>query len=133
MATWTGAAPTEAEDLFKVLYRRLWSMRQSEVSDALDVAAGVYIRPASVFVGTQRTAAVVHMAAHLLQSSPADGEVGLAGGALKGRTNERGSQSFQTASPGQWFGVDEYILQSTEGGRNLLAMKVRNASTAAYS
>lgn len=132
MATWTGAAPAEAADLFAVTYRRLWSMRQSEITDALDVAAFFYVRTGGLFSGSQRTLAVVHMAAHLLESAPPDGTNLRAGGPIAARNNERGSQSYTTVQPGTFFGVDAYLLQGTEGGRALLAMKVRHPSTAAY-
>jgi len=132
MASWTGAAPTEAAELFQASYARLWNMRQSEVTSALDRAAYFHIKTAGVFQNDDRTMAIVHMAAHLLETSPADGLNQRAGGPLQARSTERGSQSYATVPVGTYFGVGSHLLQGTEGGRSLLAMIVSNSTVSAY-
>jgi hypothetical protein len=132
MATWTGAAPNEAGELFQASYRRLWAMRQDEVSSALDRAAYFHITTASSLSTSARLLAVVHMAAHLLESDPADGATARAGGPLSARSNERGSTSFATIPVGTYFGVAAHLLQGTAGGRALLAQITSSSTTAAY-
>ena len=132
MASWTGAAPTEAAELFQASYARLWSMRQSEVTSALDRAAYFHVKTSSVFAGDDRTLAIVHMAAHLLETSPADGLNQRAGGPLQARSTERGSQSYATVPVGTYFGVASHLLQETGGGRGLLAMIQSSSTISAY-
>lgn len=122
MADWTDARPSSCSALFAAEYARLNALHASVIADTLDRAAYFRIPSGSVFSTRDRPLAVCHMAAHMLESVPADGSNARAGGPMSAKSNERGSASYATVPIGMYFGIAEYLLQSTNGGRNLLAM-----------
>lgn len=127
MAAWTNARPEGASELFAALYPDLWRARQTEIANALDMAAFYYVRSSSCFSATDRPLAVAHYAAHLLDSNKPTGLDGLGGGPLQSVTTERGSRSYAVAPVGTYVSQADFLLQSTPGGRNFL--QLRNAQS----
>lgn len=131
MADWTNARPSGSEDLFEALYPVLWRTRSPTVcTTRLDLVAYFTITSACAFTGSQRTLAIVHMAAHQLEDSTPDSTHRRAGGPIESRSNERGSASYAVPSLGVYFGVPEHLLHGTDGGRSLLQMIASSSSTA---
>ena len=122
MAAWSNARPTDCDALFAAEYSRLQASHSSVVADTLDRAAYYRITTSSIFDTTQRPMAVCHMAAHMIEEAPANGQNARAGGPLQAKSNERGSASYATIPVGVYFGVASHLLQGTIGGRNLLMM-----------
>lgn len=131
MADWTDARPDGSEDLFEALYPTLWRTRGATAcTGRLDLVAYFTITASCAFSGSQRTLAIVHMAAHQLEASPPDSTHRRQGGPIESRTNERGSASYAVPSLGTYFGVSEHLLHGTDGGRALLAMIASSSTTA---
>ena len=134
MATWDNARGSSASEradidaLFAAEYARLQQTCGTLASGALDRAAYFRVKTTNAFTGSDRTMAIVHMAAHMLEDAPANGQNARAGGPLQAKSNERGSASYATIPVGTYFGVPAHLLQGTMGGRNLLAMMASSTS-----
>lgn len=125
MAAWTDARPEGASDLFAALYPSIWVERQTEVANALDMAAFYFVKTSSCFSAVDRPLAVAHYAAHLLESGRPSGLDELGGGPLSSATTERGARSYTVASVGTYVSHADFLLQKTPGGQAFI--QLRNA------
>lgn len=134
MAAWTDARGTSAsaraeiEELFEASYPHLWRRRKTEVPTALDLAAYFDVRTSSAFTSRDRPLAIVHRAAHRLESVSATGLDTKAGGALQGSSTEQGSRTYAVPSVGEYLSPADQNLNATAGGRAYLQMRAASSS-----
>lgn len=122
MATWDGSAPDLAQEIFEAEYPLLKDRHASTYASWLDRVAYLDVTTACALATRDRAAAIAHLTAHKLEMKGAAGVDSKGGGPLAGKTTERGSRSYAVAPIGTYFGVHAYLLQRTEGGRNLLEL-----------
>lgn len=134
MAAWTNARGTtasareEIEELLRACHPHLARRRQPDIATALDLAAFFDVPTGSAFASRDRPLAIVHRAAHRLESPSATGLDAKGGGNLQAASNEQGTRTYAVPAVGDLLSPADQSLSGTAGGRAYLAMRAANIS-----